>query len=121
MTKIIKFDRNSLKVFRAEMQNLLNKYGIGSNVEFVIGNMKFSDVEVDIKVYAKIVGRKTFNNLQFESRVASLGLQLKNAFGDELVDYNSKAYKMPFVYVKANGKKYKCDERTAKMLFQTTT
>ena len=118
MTKIAKFDKNSLKALRAEMQNLLNKYGVDSNIEFNVGNMKFSESEVEIKVSAKIVGAKTFSNVILESRVAALGLIMKNSLGDELVDYNTKAYKMSFVYLNArDGKRYKCDERTAKLRF----
>jgi hypothetical protein len=118
MNKIAKFDRDSLKMLRAEMQSLLTKYGVDMNLEFNVGNMKFSEAEVEIKVSAKIAGAKTFSNVILESRVAALGLKMKNALGDELVDYNSKAYKMPFVYINArDGKRYKCDERTAKLRF----
>lgn len=118
MTKFAKFDRKNLNALRAEMNALLNKYGIESNIEFEVGNMKFSESEVEIKVKAKIVGAKTFTNVILESRVAALGLKMKNKIGDELVDYNTKAYKMPFVYRNAaDGKLYKCDERLAKIRF----
>lgn len=118
MNKIAKFDRDSLKTLRAEMQALLSKYSIDTNIEFSVGNMKFSDAEVEIKVKAKIAGAKTFSNVILETQVAALGLKMKNAVGDELVDYNTKAYKMPFVYLNArDGKRYKCDERSAKIRF----
>lgn len=118
MTKFAKFDKKNLTALRAEMNALLNKYGIESNIEFEVGNMKFSEAEVEIKVKAKIVGAKTFTNVILESRVAALGLKLKNKFGDELVDYNTRAHKMPFVYRNAgDGKLYKCDERMAKIRF----
>lgn len=118
MTKFAKFDKTSLNALRAEMQALLTKYGVDSNIEFEVGNMKFSAAEVEIKVSAKITGAKTLTNMILESRVAALGLTMKNKFGDELVDYNSRCYKMPFVYLNAaDGKRYKCDERSAKMRF----
>lgn len=118
MTKFAKFDRKNLNALRAEMNALLNKYGIESNIEFEVGNMKFSEAEVEIKVKAKIVGAKTFTNVILESRASALGLKLKNKLGDELVDYNTRAHKMPFVYRNAlDGKLYKCDERMAKMRF----
>ena len=118
MTKFAKFDRKNLNALRAEMQALLSKYGIDSNLEFEVGNMKFSESEVEIKVKAKVVGAKTFSNVILETRAAALGLKLKNKFGDELVDYNTKAYKMPFVYINAaDGKRYKCSEQMAKMRF----
>jgi uncharacterized protein YejL (UPF0352 family) len=118
MTKFAKFDRTNLKALRAEMQAVLEKYGMSSNLEIEVGNMKFSEAEVEIKVKAKVKGAKTFSNAILESRVASLGIKMKNQFGDELVDYNTKAYKMPFVYRCAKtGKMFKCDERMAKMRF----
>jgi hypothetical protein len=118
MNKIAKFDRDSLKMLRLEMQALLTKYGADMNIEFNIGNMKFSESEVEIKVSAKIAGAKTFTNVILESRVAALGLKMTNSLGDQLVDYNTKAYKMPYVYLNArDGKRYKCDERSVKIRF----
>jgi uncharacterized protein YejL (UPF0352 family) len=116
--KFSKFDRANLKALRAEMQAVLEKYGVSSNLEISVGNMKFSDAEVEIKVKAKVKGAQTLSNAILESRAASLGMKLKNQFGDELVEYNTKAYKMPFVYrCGKTGKMYKCDERVAKMRF----
>ena len=118
MTKFAKFDRTNLNALRAEMSALLSKYGVDSNLEFEVGNMKFSEAEVEIKVKAKVKGAKTLTNVILESRVAALGLKLKNKFGDELVDYNTRTHKMPFVYRCGNtGKMFKCDDRTAKMRF----
>jgi hypothetical protein len=118
MKMISKFDKATLKALRDEMNAVLNKYGADVNLEFAVGNMKFSEAEVEIKVKAKVKGAKTRTNTILETRAASLGLVLKNKMGDELVDYNTRAYKMPFVYVNAaDGKRYKCDERMAKLRF----
>jgi hypothetical protein len=118
MTKFVKFDRKNLTALRDEMSALLKKYGVDTNLEFEVGNMKFSEAEVEIKVKAKVVGAKTLTNVILESRVAALGMKLKNALGDELVDYNTRAHKMPFVYISArDGKRYKCTEDMAKMRF----
>jgi hypothetical protein len=118
MTKFAKFDRKNLNALRAEMQAILSKYGVDSNLEIEVGNMKFSEAEVEIKVKAKVVGAKTLTNVILESRVAALGMKLTNRFGDQLVDYNTRAHKMPFVYINAaDGKRYKCTEQMAKMRF----
>lgn len=118
MTKFAKFDSTNLKALRAEMQAVLEKYGVAANLEIAVGNMKFSEADVEIKVTAKVIGAKTFNNVILESRVAALGLKLKNSFGDELVEYNSRAHKMPFIYKKASdGKRYKTNETLAKIMF----
>jgi hypothetical protein len=118
MTKFSKFDKTNLNALRNEMNALLNKYGVDANLDFNVGSMKFSEGDVEIKVNAKIKGAKTFSNVLLETRAAALGLKLTNKMGDKLVDYNTRAYKMPFVYLNAaDGKRYKCDERTAKIRF----
>ena len=118
MTKFAKFDRSNLSSLRCELQSVLSKYGVDANLAISVGNMKFSTAEVEIKVIAKVVGAKTMTNLILESRAAALGLKMKNKLGDELVDYNTRAHKMPFVYTSAaDGKLYKCDERMAKIRF----
>lgn len=116
--KFSKFDRTNLKALRTEMETLLAKYGIESNLDITVGNMKFSESEVEIKVSAKVKGAKTLTNVILESRAAALGLKIKNSFGDELVDYNTRAQKMPFVFkCGKTGKMFKCDERNAKIRF----
>jgi hypothetical protein len=118
MTKFAKFDKTNLKALRSEMEALLNKYGVNSNLEFLVGNMKFSEGDVEIKVNAKVKGAKTLSNVILETRAEALGLKLTNSRGDKLVDYNTRSYKYPFVYLAAkDGKRYKCDETMAKLRF----
>lgn len=116
--KFASFDKNNLKALRAEMNAVLQKYGADANLEIEVGNMRFSSSEVEIKVKAKVKGAQTFGNAILEGLAADLGLKLTNKMGDQLVDYNTRAYKMPFVYIcAADGKRYKCDERMAKLRF----
>ena len=119
MTKFANFDKVTLKALRAEMQEVMNKYAAAANLTIEVGNMKFSDAEVEIKVKAKVVGAVTMTDKLLESAVKSLGVsKFKNAAGDQLVGYNSRSYKYPFVYVNGrDGKRYKCDERTVKIKF----
>jgi endonuclease V-like protein UPF0215 family len=118
MTKFKSFDKTNLKALRAEMQAVLEKYGVASNLEITVGNMKFSEAEVEIKVKAKVKGAKTRADSLIETMAKIKGLKLKNSAGDELVEYNTRAHKMPFVFRCAKtGKMFKCDERMAKMRF----
>ena len=118
MTKFAKFDRTNLKALRAEMAAVLEKYGVAANLEIAVGNMKFSEAEVEIKVTAKVIGAKTQSDNILETMIKLKGLKVKNSKGDELVGYNSRAHKMPFIYQKASdGKRYKCAEDMAKFLF----
>ena len=119
MTKFKSFDKTNLKALRAEMQAVLEKYGVASNREIAVGNMKFSEAEVEIKVKAKVKGAKTRADSLIETMAKIKGLKLKNSAGDELVEYNTRAHKMPFVFRCAKtGKMFKCDERMVKMRFQ---
>lgn len=115
MSKFEKFDRKNLVALRAEMEAVLAKYGVDSNLQFEVGQMKFSDSEVQIKVSAKVKGAKTFNDVVLESRVKALGLVMEKN-GCKLVRYDSKKYKMPFIYEKG-GKLFKTSEDHAKFLF----
>jgi uncharacterized protein YejL (UPF0352 family) len=118
MTKFAKFDRTNLKSLRAELAAVLEKYGVSSNLELAVGNMKFTEAEVEIKVTAKVIGAKTRSDNILETMIKLKGLKLKNAKGDELVGYNTRAHKMPFIYLKASdGKRYKCAEDMAKFMF----
>ena len=115
MIKFEKFDRKNLQALRAEMEAVLAKYGVDSNLQFEVGSMKFSESEVQIKVSAKVKGAKTFSDAVLESRVKALGLVMEKN-GCKLVRYDSKKYKMPFIYEKG-GKLYKTSEDHAKFLF----
>jgi len=118
MTTFSKFDKTNLKALRNEMNAVLAKYGVTANLDFSVGNMSFSEGEVNIKVNAKVKGAKTFGDTMLESSVNSLGLKMQNKSGDVLVAYNSRSYKYPFVYVCGkSGKRFKCDSTTAKLRF----
>jgi len=119
MTKFVQFDKATLKALRAEMQEVMSKYAVKANLDIEIGNMRFSDAEVEIKVKATVKGAVTRTDKQLELYAKLAGItSFKNAKGDELVKYNSRSYKYPFVYKNAtDGKMYKCDERQAKRLF----
>ena len=119
MTKFAQFDKVTLKALRAEMQEVMNKYAVKANLEIEVGNMSFSSAEVSIKVNAKVKGAVTMTDTMLISAAKGLGItKFKNTKGDELVKYNSRSYKYPFVYKKAiDGKMYKCDERQAFRLF----
>jgi hypothetical protein len=117
--KFTSFDKKNLNSLRAEMSEVLKKYGVESNLQVEIGNMKFSSAEVEIKVTAKVNGLKTQEDELLEIQAKILGLKMTNKAGDSLVGYKAANWKMPYIYAAADGKKYKCDERKVKMLFST--
>ena len=121
MTKFVKFDKATLKSLRAEMQEVMNKYAVKANLEIEVGNMSFSSAEVSIKLNAKVKDAVTLTDRNFNFQALSIGItNFKNAKGDQLVKYNSRSYKYPFVYSKADGKMYKCDAAQARRLFAET-
>ena len=115
MTKFNAFDRSNLKDLRSEMEALLSKYGMESNLEFTVGSMKFSENDVEIKVSTKVKGAKTFKDVVLESRVKALGLVMEKN-GARLVRYDTKKHKFPFIYEKG-GKMFKTSEEHARFLF----
>jgi hypothetical protein len=111
MTKTIKkFDQPTLRNLRVEMQALLEAYGVETNLEITVGNMSFSDTEVNIKVQAKVKGAETLTDRILQMEVDRLGLKMENKAGDKLVEYKTRAQKYSFVY-ESRGKLYKTDER----------
>ena len=115
MTKFTAFDRKNLSALRAEMEAVLAKYGVESNLEITVGRMTFSESDVEIKVSAKVKGATSFSDIVLESRVKALGLVMEKN-GAKLVRYDTKKYKMPFIYEKG-GKLFKTTEEHAKILF----
>ena len=118
MTKFAKFDRQNLKALRTEMAALLEKYGVGANLGIEVGNMKFSEAEVEIKVKATVKGAKTQADGALEVMAKMVGLKMKNDAGDQLVSFNSRAYKMPYNFkCGRTGGMFKCSEHEAKLRF----
>lgn len=117
MTKFNKFDKKNLQALRDEMNAVLQKYGADANLEFEVGNMKFSDAEGEIKVKAKVSGAKTQTDAILETQAAALGLKIENKKGERLIEYRARNWKMPFIFEGTDGRRFKCDEKTAKMKF----
>jgi len=117
MTKTItKFDKPTLRNLRTEMQALLESYGVKTNLDITVGNMSFSDAEVNIKIQVKVKGAVTMTDRILQMEVDRLGLVTVNKAGDKLVEYKTRAQKYSFVY-ESRGKMYKTDERGVQARF----
>lgn len=110
--------RAMLKTLRAEMQAALEKAGI-NNFDLEVGNMRFTETEVTIKVQGKLKGVKTGTDRVFERKVAELGLNMIGSKGERLTGYTPSRYKYPFSYETVRGAKYKCSEAQAQLMFGT--
>ena len=116
--KFTKFDRANLKALRTEMQAVMDKYGVKSNLKIEVGNMSFGDAEVSIKIKATIKGAKTAADSMTEMMVKSAALVSPNKGGDTIVEFNSRANKMPWIYkCGKTGKQYKTTDSNAKLRF----
>lgn len=115
MAKFNSFDRKNLQALRAEMTALLEKYGATANLEFEMGGMKFDSTLVEVKIKAKVKGAETREDLNLKRMAAAYNLVLEKN-GARLVRYDTKKYKMPFIYEKG-GKMYKTTTENAKLLF----
>ena len=116
MAKIKSFDKATLKALRAEMDAVLAKYGKKTGLDFEVGNMRFTETEVDIKVKAKVTGAKSRAEQGLEVFAKLYGFKLTNSNGDRLVEFKERNRKYPFIFER-NGKRYKCSESQARDLF----
>lgn len=115
MKNVTKFDRANLAELRTELNAVLAKFG--SNIEFDIGNMKFSDSQVEMKLTAKVKGATTFANRELELMMKTLNLVTEKN-GKRLVRYDRKKFKFPFIYEDVKtGKMFKTSEQMAKIQF----
>lgn len=108
------FDKNNLNILRKELQAVLDKYE--SNVEIEVDRMSYTSTEVKITLNAKIEGATTRSDslLNMYAEMHDLVLE-KN--GRRLVEYQQRKYKMPFIYIDTDGKRYKTDLNGAKLRF----
>ena len=114
MKNVTTFDKATLQALRSEMQAVLDKFG--ANLQFEVGNMRFTESEVDIKIKAAIKGKRTRSDSQLETMAKMFGLKMENSKGDRLVEYKARNTKYPFIFERG-GKRYKCSDTQAKMLF----
>lgn len=120
MTKYAQFDKTTLKSLRSEMQAVMDKYAVKANLDINVGNMRFSDAEVTIKVEAKIKGKTTRTDQILEMMMKSNNLKATNSNGDQLTGYNSRAKAYPFQYTcGTTGKRFKCSTDQAKYKFSS--
>ena len=120
MQKITKFDRETCRLLRSELQVVLSKFGLDAGLEFEVGGISFLEDAANIKLSTKVVGAKTIkeqrvdDGLKHMTTIYNLTTDLKN--GRQLVGYNSRAKAYPFIYVQ-NGVRYKCSVDHAKLYF----
>jgi len=98
-----------LRTLRNEMQAALDKAGI-TDFELEVGNMRFTDATVTIKVEGKLKGAVTREDRAVEGVINMHNLVKRNSKGDVITGYNSRAHKYPYMYVNGtDGKTYKTD------------
>ena len=119
------FNRASTIRLRDEIQVLLNKYGQETGVDFVFGKVTFGPSNVTMKLEAKTAGAVTLVEQKRESAISRVaaqnGLSLEVINGRQLIGYESRKYKYPFIYKEIQtGKMYKCGMGHAQSYFGTS-
>lgn len=124
MTKFASFDKATCRTLRNELQAVLEKYAGSTGMTISVGNMRFTAGSVTIKVEATIQGAKSTKqalqeeSLKFHAGLDKLSLDVVN--GKQLVGYNSRSYKYPYIYIEvATGKRYKTGRSSARVYFAT--
>ena len=118
------FDKTACRNLRNDLQKVLDKYAAEQGITFHVGNMSFTSEAVSIKVEAKVIGGKGLREQKFDSSLKFQavydGLSLEVLKGKQLVGYNSRAYKMPYIFVDvATDKRFKISRSQAKLYFST--
>lgn len=106
------FDKATLMKIRAELNEVLAKYGDEAGLEFEIGSIKFSAQSFDVPVSCKIKGGQSRKDEVLKIVMQRHNLQETGLDGRVLKSYNSRQYRYPFVY-ELNGKMFKCSEESA--------
>lgn len=108
--------RAQLKVLRTQLQDALD-YMDSDNFELQVGNMRFTDTEVTIKLEGKLKGAKSEGDRLLEMMMKQHGLKETSARGDTLFEYAPRRHKYPFGYRTKRGAHYKCTLEQAKARF----
>lgn len=124
MTTFTAFDKNACRRLRTEMQAVLDKYAASTGIEIHVGSMRFTADNVVIKVEAKKPGavsqKQTMQEEALKIQARRDGLSLDVCGGKQLVGYNGRAYKMPYIYIElATGKRFKTSRTSARIYFAT--
>ena len=119
---ITEFDKKNLGQLRSELQAVLDKYATSQGITLQLGNIRFTPESFSAKIEAKVQGGKSIKEqridaaLQFQAQLDKLTLEPTN--GKQLVGYNSRAYKMPYIYKDLKtGKRFKTTRTSAKIYF----
>jgi len=122
MSKFNTFTASNVKTLRSELQAVLDKYSVVSNVKLTVDGIRYGSDTCNIKVSAKVLsgtvsasGVQVSKELDIMARITGLTLEARN--GRRLTDYKSRNTKYPFIYTQA-GRSYKCSEMTAKSFFK---
>lgn len=120
MVKVTEFNKSNLNAVYKEINEVLAKYGLDSNLEFSLGNVKYDPTSFRVPLTVKIKGEKTFTEKKCDEELKLVAqfhnLTLNEVDGKQLVGYNSRRHKYPFTY-KQNGKLYKTSLNYAKAVF----
>ncbi len=114
--KIEKFDRTSLKALRTKLEAVLADAGI-EGVTFKIGNMRFDETKVDIKLTAETEGQAEVKTELVEEMAKLHGLASTSKDGYTLVDFHHTKPKYPFIATKPNGGRIKMTPDQARLRF----
>lgn len=114
---ITEFNKVNLRAVREDLNAILSKYATENGLEINIGNISFNAGSFSAKMEAKVKGVKTKEDSVLEFMMATKGLNKTSKCGKTLVAYNTRGKAYPFIYEDA-GKKFKCDEMTARMYFK---
>lgn len=116
MTSYTVFNKATLDTLRAELNEVLAKYGMEAGLEAAVKNIKFTDNEADIGIKIKIAGALTRDQEMVIMMAKQRGFKMKGKDGAELTDYKMSNHKFPWIFTRA-GKSWKANDVQAARIF----
>ena len=115
------FDRAGVKALRDELNAVLARHAAATGLTISFGNAKFTPESVDFKVSVTIPGGKSVTEDKLDAGLAyvlKVYKLTKITPTKELVGYDSRKHKYPFIYRdRLTGKRYKTTLASAKVWF----
>ena len=115
------FNRDNLTTLRRELNAALDLMDI-EDVAFKIGTLSFSATECSVKITFNNSGHADKEARDLEMIIIAHGLKgTEGTGGEQLVGYNYKAPRYPWLVNKTDGKTYKYTDTKARLTFGEVT
>lgn len=115
--KVEQITASNIEIIRRELNAVLAKHGMDTNMTFNVGNIRYLEGSFTAKIEGVVQGMKSKNESALDRVLKTMNLKVDGIGGRKLIEFNSRASRYPFVYEEADGSRYKCSHSQAKVYF----